>query len=104
MHLQGRSAPQPPAWRTSRGDIARTWAGRGEIMVRSFAASFEPGMRVRHPDQPGWGAGTVQSVDGHRVTVTFEEVGKVLVNTAVVGLEPLGDEDIPLQTPAERIK
>jgi hypothetical protein len=50
---------------------------------------LEPGMRVRHPDRPDWGIGQVQSVVGHRVTVNFEDAGKVLVNTAVVALEPV---------------
>jgi hypothetical protein len=33
----------------------------------------------------------VQSVVGTRVTVNFENAGKVLVNIAVVALEPLDD-------------
>ncbi len=49
---------------------------------------FEPGDFVRHPDRPDWGLGQVQSAIGHRVTVTFEEAGKVLINTAEVALEP----------------
>ncbi len=51
----------------------------------------EPGQFVRHPGQPDWGLGQVQSVDGQRVTVNFEDAGKVLINTAVVtldGVEP----------------
>lgn len=48
-----------------------------------------PGMRVRNPARPDWGEGQVQSVVGARVTVNFEHVGKLLVNTAVVALEPL---------------
>lgn len=48
---------------------------------------YEPGQRVRHPGRPDWGLGQVQSVVGHRVTVNFEEAGKVLVNVAVVALE-----------------
>lgn len=46
-----------------------------------------PGMRVRHPGQPDWGLGQVQSVDGARVTVNFEHAGKLLINTEVVALE-----------------
>lgn len=45
-----------------------------------------PGTLVRHPDCPEWGLGQVQSVIGTRVTVNFEHVGKVVINTAVVGL------------------
>ena len=47
---------------------------------------------MRHPTQPGWGVGQVQSVVGDRVTVNFEHAGKVLVNTTVVPLVVL-DED-----------
>lgn len=55
----------------------------------SIGARLEPGMRVRHPQQPGWGVGQVQSVAGNRVTVNFEEAGKVVVNTVHVTLEPV---------------
>jgi Protein of unknown function (DUF3553) len=48
----------------------------------------EPGQWVRHPGQPDWGVGQVQSVIGARVTVNFEHAGKVLVNTDVVALVP----------------
>lgn len=47
---------------------------------------FVPGSFVRNPDEPEWGLGQVQSVVGHRVTVNFEERGKLLINTAVVTL------------------
>ncbi len=52
-----------------------------------------PGVYVRHPAQPDWGIGQVQSVDGHRVTVNFEHAGKRLVNAAVVTLEVV-DPDV----------
>jgi hypothetical protein len=51
-----------------------------------------PGQRVRHPSEPGWGVGQVQSVVGYRVTVNFEHAGKLLINTAVVQLELVKDE------------
>ncbi len=54
-----------------------------------MAAMLEPGQRVRHPGQPDWGDGQVQSVVGARVTVNFDHAGKVLINTRVVALEPL---------------
>ena len=46
-----------------------------------------PGAMVRHPSQPDWGLGQVQSVIGERVTVNFEDRGKVLINAAVIELE-----------------
>jgi hypothetical protein len=53
-----------------------------------------PGAMVRHPTQPDWGLGQVQSVIGERVTVNFEDRGKVLINTAVIELEVVaGDRD-----------
>ena len=48
-----------------------------------------PGATVRHPSQPDWGVGHVQSVVGARVTVNFEDRGKVVINTANVELEVL---------------
>lgn len=53
---------------------------------------IEPGMRVRHPTQPDWGIGQVQSVVGDRITVNFEHAGKVLINAAVIELDIVEDE------------
>ena len=55
-------------------------------------SEFEPGQRVRHPGQPDWGIGQVQSVVGDRVTVNFENAGKVLVNTAIASLEVIEED------------
>jgi hypothetical protein len=46
-----------------------------------------PGALVRHPDQPDWGTGQVQSAIGSKVTVSFEHRGKVVVDTNRVRLE-----------------
>ena len=46
-----------------------------------------PGTFVRHPGQQDWGLGQVQSVVGDRVTVNFENRGKVLVNSLEIDLE-----------------
>ena len=54
-----------------------------------------PGALVRHPTQPDWGLGQVQSVIGERVTVNFEDRGKVLINAAVVELEVVMPERGP---------
>jgi FKBP-type peptidyl-prolyl cis-trans isomerase 2 len=53
---------------------------------------IEPGMRVRHPNQPDWGTGQVQSVIGDRITVNFEHAGKVLINAAVIDLQIVEEE------------
>jgi hypothetical protein len=52
-------------------------------------SQYEPGQFVRHPGRPDWGTGQVQSVVGDRITVNFDDAGKVLVNASVVELEIL---------------
>jgi hypothetical protein len=54
-----------------------------------------PGIRVRHPEEPEWGIGQVQSVIGTRVTVNFENAGKRLINAALVQLEEVADDADP---------
>jgi len=46
-----------------------------------------PGMLVRHPREPDWGLGQVQSAIGSRITVNFEHAGKRLINSELVSLE-----------------
>lgn len=53
---------------------------------------LEPGMMVRHPDQPSWGLGQVQSVAGALVTVNFEEAGKQAINSRQVALVYVGPD------------
>ncbi len=50
---------------------------------------LEPGMLVRHPSQPDWGLGQVQSNIGNRVTVNFEHAGKVVIDTCQIDLTPV---------------
>jgi FKBP-type peptidyl-prolyl cis-trans isomerase 2 len=52
---------------------------------------LEPGMLVRHSGQADWGLGQVQSVIGSRVTVNFEHVGKVVIDSTQVDLVPSFD-------------
>ncbi len=52
---------------------------------------FAPGMWVVNPAQPDWGLGQVQSAVGDRVTVNFENTGKMLVIASVVALEVVDD-------------
>lgn len=51
------------------------------------AATLAPGGFVRNPHCPEWGLGRIQSVVGTRVTVNFEEAGKVVVDLANAILE-----------------
>ena len=47
---------------------------------------LEPGMFVRHPAEPDWGIGQVQSNIGGRITVNFEHAGKVVIDGRNVDL------------------
>lgn len=49
-------------------------------------AVLAPGMLVRHPHQPDWGLGQVQSSIGGKITVNFEHAGKVVIEAARVEL------------------
>lgn len=55
--------------------------------MNDLAGLLEPGMLVRHPERPDWGLGQVQSNIGGRVTVNFEDEGKVVIDTSRVRLE-----------------
>ena len=63
-------------------------------MADATRTDFAPGAYVRHPDRPDWGRGQVQSAVGSRVTVTFENAGKVLVNATLVRLETISDAEL----------
>ncbi len=52
-------------------------------------SSLVPGMFVRHPERPDWGLGQVQSVIDSRVTVNFENAGKLLILVDTVTLQPV---------------
>lgn len=54
-----------------------------------MAALLEPGMLVRHPGQPDWGLGQVQSNINNRVTVNFEHAGKRVIDLGQVDLVPV---------------
>jgi hypothetical protein len=48
--------------------------------MSEMSSLLEPGMFVRHPDQPDWGTGQVQSNIGGKITVNFEHRGKVVID------------------------
>lgn len=50
---------------------------------------LEPGMLVEHPQCPDWGTGQVQSNIGGKITVNFQEVGKVVIDGSRVELLPV---------------
>jgi len=51
------------------------------------SGAIVPGSIVRHPQQPDWGDGQVQSVDKRRITVNFQQAGKRVINADHVELE-----------------
>lgn len=59
--------------------------------MTDLASLLEPGMLVRHPEEPDWGLGQVQSNIRGRVTVNFENEGKVVIDANLVGLELVFD-------------
>ena len=48
---------------------------------------LHPGDFVRHPARPDWGLCQIQSMIGSRITVNFENAGKLLIDGTVVELE-----------------
>ncbi|NIZ09932.1 DUF3553 domain-containing protein [Pseudooceanicola sp. HF7] len=50
---------------------------------------LEPGMLVRHPQQPDWGVGQVQSNISGRITVNFPDAGKVVIEGSQIDLIPV---------------
>ena len=58
-------------------------------MEEDLNSMLQPGMRVRHPDRPDWGIGQVQSRIQGRVTVNFENEGKVVLDGRRIALLPV---------------
>lgn len=52
-----------------------------------------PGMFVRHPTEHRLGLGRVQTVVGAKITVNFENAGKIIINGDVVELEVVSPND-----------
>ncbi|MGE0735277.1 MAG: DUF3553 domain-containing protein [Alphaproteobacteria bacterium] len=52
----------------------------------SRSTVLAPGIFVRHPSEPDWGIGQVQSVVQNRVTVNFENAGKQLILSDIIAL------------------
>ena len=53
---------------------------------------FEPGDRVVNPSRKDWGIGQVQSIVNEKVTVNFENKGKIVINAKNINLEKIDDE------------
>ncbi|TMM54645.1 DUF3553 domain-containing protein [Sulfitobacter sabulilitoris] len=59
--------------------------------MEDLNAILSPGMLVRHPGQPDWGVGQVQSNISGRVTVNFRDKGKVVIESSRIALIPVFD-------------
>ena len=56
------------------------WNFLGAYRLDNLNNFLEPGMLVKHPLQPDWGIGQVQSRIDNRITVNFTEVGKIVID------------------------
>jgi hypothetical protein len=61
------------------------------LAVRTL--SIVPGMFVRHPTEHRLGLGRVQTVVGSKITVNFENGGKIIINGDVIDLEIVSPDD-----------
>tara|TARA_Y100000816_G_scaffold155929_1_gene111247 strand:+ start:546 stop:716 length:171 start_codon:yes stop_codon:yes gene_type:complete len=52
---------------------------------------FEPGDRVVNPVRKDWGIGQIQSIAKEKVTVNFENIGKIVINSKNIQLEKIDD-------------
>ena len=48
---------------------------------------FEPGDKVVNPTNKEWGIGQVQSIINGKITVNFENVGKMVIKSKNIRLE-----------------
>jgi|TARA_B110000211_G_C13747115_1_gene407143 hypothetical protein len=55
---------------------------------------LEPGNYVINPSNKDWGIGQIQSVIKNKVTVNFENVGKLVINVENISLEKVNNERI----------
>ncbi len=51
--------------------------------------NFEPGDYVINPNKKDWGVGQVQSMIKSKITVNFENIGKVVINSKEIYLEKI---------------
>ena len=52
---------------------------------------FEPGDKVINPIKKEWGIGQVQSITNEKITVNFENVGKIVIISNNIQLEKISD-------------
>jgi len=54
---------------------------------------FEPGDKVINPANKDWGIGQIQSIIKEKVTVNFENVGKIVINSKNIQLKKVNNFD-----------
>lgn len=59
--------------------------------MEDLNAMLEPGQIVRHPSEPDWGLGQIQSNIKGKITVMFQQQGKVVIDGRRVALLPVFD-------------
>jgi len=52
---------------------------------------FEPGDKVINPVNKEWGIGQVQSIINEKITVNFENVGKIVIISNNIQLEKINN-------------
>ena len=52
---------------------------------------FEPGDKVINPLKKEWGIGQVQSIINEKITVNFENVGKIVIISNNIKLEKINN-------------
>ena len=51
--------------------------------------TYEPGDYVTNPNNKDWGIGQIQSIINNKVTVSFENVGKKVINSNKIILKKI---------------
>ncbi len=54
---------------------------------------FEPSDKVINPANKDWGIGQIQSIIKEKVTVNFENVGKIVINSKNIQLKKVDNFD-----------
>jgi hypothetical protein len=81
------SASFIPAVDRTYGAQSNAFLAFSPTATADMISNFAPGAIVRHPTEPGWGDGMVQSAIGNRVTVNFEHAGKRIIDVSVISLK-----------------
>lgn len=67
-------------------DAEKHGTPQGGKIAEDAAAGLTPGAFVMNPQAPEWGLGQVQSAIGTRITVNFENEGKLVLDAGHVSL------------------